>query len=132
MRNKKILIIDNDRDFRKVISQALIMRGYEAVLESSGYNGLIKVIKERPDAILLDIRMPGMNGVAVIRELKTDSRSAAIPIIVVTGAGSDDQVSAALESGANGVLLKPFNLEDLYAQIERVLFPRGGAGEGAR
>lgn len=124
MRNqKKIFIIDNDLDFRKVIGQALMLKGYEIVLESSGYNGLIKVLKERPDAILLDIRMPAMNGIAVLKELKTDSRTAAIPIIVVTGAGSDEQVSSAMEAGASGVLLKPFSLEELYAQIERVLFP---------
>lgn len=125
---KKILIIDNDKDFRDMISQALSRRGYEPVLEVTGNNGLHRAVREKPDLILLDIRMPAMNGITVLKDLKGDGRTFAIPVIVVTGMASDAQIAEAFESGASSVLLKPFNLEKLYSEIERVLSSRSTPG----
>lgn len=125
---KKILIIDNDKDFRDMISQALSRKGYEPVLEVTGNNGLHRAVREKPDLILLDIRMPAMNGITVLKDLKGDGRTFAIPVIVVTGMASDAQIAEAFESGASSVLLKPFNLEKLYSEIERVLSSRSTPG----
>ena len=125
---KKILIIDNDKDFRDMMSQALSRKGYEPVLEVTGNNGLHRAVREKPDAILLDIRMPAMNGITVLKDLKGDGRTFAIPVIVVTGMASDAQIAEAFDSGASSVLLKPFSLEKLYAEIERVLSARSYPG----
>lgn len=121
---KKILVIDNDREFRRFIGEALSIDGYEVLLESSGYNGIAKAVKERPDLILLDILMPSLNGVSVVRKLRSDPRTASVPVMIVTGEASGEQVAAVLAAGACGVLFKPFSLNTLYSEIRKTLSAR--------
>ncbi len=108
---KKVLVIDNNKDFRKTIADFLRVGGYEPIIVTSGYNGLIQANKKRPDLILLDIRMPRMNGLMALKKLKTGKKTAHIPVIIVTGASLDEtEEEDALKLGASLILEKPFKM----------------------
>ena len=122
---KKILIIDNNKEFRDTISAILETAGFEALPVSSGYNGLIRARKEQPDLILLDIRMPSMNGMMALRKLKTDRETARIPVVIVTGAALDEQdEQEALSLGAELILEKPFRMDCFLRMVEKYILKK--------
>ena len=89
MTTKRILIIDDEADIREATQMCLEITGeWEVVLASSGPEGLLKAAKEKPDAILLDIMMPGMDGLTTMQRLRENSDTAAIPIILLTAKSS--------------------------------------------
>lgn len=122
---KRILVIDNNKDFRNTLAAILKVAGFEALMVSSGYNGLIQAKKKHPDLILLDIRMPRMNGMMVLRKLKTDKETAHIPVIIVTGATLDEpEEEEALRIGAELILEKPFKMEYFFKTINKYIGER--------
>jgi CheY-like chemotaxis protein len=112
---KSVLVVDDDAAIRQYVKDALQESGYGVRTATDGASALAAVEVERPDLILLDVRMPGINGWGVLNEL----RSAAgphCPIVIMTGQyeGQDQ----ALASGAQGYLAKPFELDDLLESVE--------------
>ncbi|QDT12142.1 response regulator transcription factor [Stieleria marina] len=116
---KRILLIDDDHDILKATAMRLGSVGYDTVSNSNGAMGL-KIAKSCiPDAIVLDLRMPGMTGLDVLRELKSSSEAAAIPIVVVSASLIDQQ--AALDGGANYFVKKPYNGAQLIEVIDAAI-----------
>ena len=117
---RRILIIDDEEDLREVAQVALeTLVGWQVLTAASGAEGLERARAERPDAILLDVMMPGDDGVAALERLKADPGTAAIPVILLTA-----KVRVARhppESGAAGVILKPFDPLKLAAQVAEIL-----------
>ena len=114
-RQQSVLVVDDDPAIRRFIMDALEEGGYRVRAAAEGASALASVEAERPDLILLDVRMPGINGWDVLNQL----RSAAgpyCPIVIMTGQyeGQDQ----ALGSGAQGYLAKPFGLDDLLESVE--------------
>ena len=119
---RKILIIDDEEDIREVASLSLeTVAGWEVIRASSGAQGVARAAEHRPDAILLDVMMPGMDGPDTFRELRRNPATAGIPVLLLTAKvqGSDQRRFAGL--GVEAVLFKPFDPLTLATQISRAL-----------
>jgi two-component system, OmpR family, alkaline phosphatase synthesis response regulator PhoP len=117
--DRLILIIDDEEDIREVVQISLEeMAGWRTVGCGSGPEGMASARADHPDAILLDVMMPGQDGMAVLAELKADPLIASIPIIMLTAKAKTEQHPPA---AAAGVIVKPFDPAELAGQIARML-----------
>jgi CheY-like chemotaxis protein len=119
---RKILIIDDEDDIREVAALSLeSVAGWEVIKASSGAQGLARAEEHLPDAILLDVMMPGMDGPTTFRELRKNQVTAGIPVLLLTAKvqGTDQRRFADL--GVEAVLFKPFDPMTLSAQIASAL-----------
>lgn len=119
----KILLIDDEPYALEVLAKLLKANGYNAVSACGGEEGLVKAKQEKPDLILLDILMPGMNGHEVIKCLKKDDVTKAIPVIMVSAREDFKFGTESLSKveGAAGYVNKPIRLESLLPEIKKVL-----------
>jgi len=119
---RKILIIDDEDDIREVAALSLeSVAGWDVIKASSGAQGLARAVEHQPDAILLDVMMPGMDGPTTFRELRKNQATARIPVLLLTAKvqGTDQKRFADL--GVEAVLFKPFDPMTLSTQIARAL-----------
>lgn len=114
---KKILIIDDELEICSMVTEFLIDAGYAAFYALSGPEGLAMIKRDVPDLLLLDIGMPGMDGVEIMRQLREDYPS--LPVVVLTAHNDTDTVKKMLEYGVCEYLTKPINLETLSDQFVR-------------
>jgi len=121
MFKKKILIIEDTEFMKKLISDVLKEAGYEVVTASSGEEGLQKVREEKPDLVLLDVVMPGMDGFEVCRILREDESNNLMPIIMLTAQENEDHKLEGLELGADDYIIKPFNSRELVSRVRYTL-----------
>lgn len=119
----KILSIEDDADLQQVIAYVLKKKGWEVIFAYDGKDGLEKALELKPDLILLDMMLPGLNGIEVITALKAAPMTRAIPVIVMTAFPSDAQFleSVAIAMGAVEYLAKPVHIDVLASTIERLL-----------
>ena len=117
----KILVVDDEDEVRFLLAKLLKVRNHDAILASSGEEGLEAAVKYRPDAIILDICMPGTDGLDVLRQLKETEETSAIPVIMLTGVAGKEPLKEAMYWYAEQYLTKPFDEVTLSAAIERVL-----------
>ncbi len=122
----KILLIEDNEQNRYLLTFLLEQRGHEVVPAVTGSVGLELAAKIRPDLILLDIQLPGMDGYAVARALKNDARLKSIPIVAVTSYAMVGDREKALAAGAKGYIEKPINPETFVEEIERYISSPGG------
>jgi len=118
----KILIIDDEDDIREVASLSLqTVAGWEVIVANSGAQGVARAAEQRPDAILLDVMMPGMDGPTTFRELRKNPATARIPVVLLTAKvqGTDQRRFADL--GVEAILFKPFDPLTLAGQISSAL-----------
>ena len=119
---KMILVIDNDREFTSLLNKFLTdICGYEVRIVPDGYNGMILAKKLVPALILLDIRMPAMNGLGILEKLKSDEKTAHIPVIILTGFDDDEVKNKAFSLKAADYLAKPIDLEILRLRVAAAL-----------
>jgi len=122
MGNKKILIVDDEDDIREVATMSMEMTaGWEVVGARSGAEGLQKARAEKPDAILLDVMMPVMDGPATLQKLRADPEIAALPVVFLTAKLQATDRRRLAELGAAGVLAKPFDPMTLADQVKEAL-----------
>ena len=105
----KILIVDDLPDNSNLLARLVKDQGYEASVAFNGPQALELAAAERPDVILLDVMMPGMDGIEVCRRLKADEELRNIPVILVTAKDLDEDVVRGLDAGADDYVTKPFN-----------------------
>jgi two-component system, cell cycle response regulator DivK len=117
----RILLIEDNEQNRYLLTFLLGQRGHEVVAAVSGSLGLELAAKVSPDLILLDIQLPGMDGYAVARALKSDPRLKSIPIVAVTSYAMVGDREKVLAAGAEGYIEKPINPETFVAEVERFL-----------
>jgi len=117
----RILVIDDDLDSLKLIGLMLQRQGYEVSAAGGGTQGLAQAERERPDLILLDVMMPGIDGYELCRRLKSDPRLASIPVIIFTAKTSADDKIAGFEAGADDYLTKPTHPTELASRIKALL-----------
>ena len=115
---KKILVIDDEEWLRGMVNLALCQRGYEVVEAENGAVGIEKARKELPDLILCDVNMEKMDGYLTLSSLRSDSATAAMPFILMTGLADNAGMRHGMELGADDYLPKPFTIEALYAAVE--------------
>ena len=119
---KRVFIIDDDRDHAESVADILTMRGYEIEIAYSGEQGAARFREADFDVVLLDVRLPGMNGVETFFEFRKIRPG--VSVILMTGFSVEQLVAQAVENGALGVLYKPFAISDLLEALEKVK-PRG-------
>ena len=121
----KVLIVEDHPDMRDLLGRIVEGMGYVPVLASGGEEGLDKAIAEKPNFILLDIRMPLMDGREVARRLRANPETKEIPILAATALFRSDDLKACLEAGCNAYMVKPFGVRDLQRKIRELLAATG-------
>jgi DNA-binding response OmpR family regulator len=117
----RILVVDDEPHIRRVLSAILGSRGYEVMMASDGNQGLSELGNEDVDLVILDLMMPGANGLEILSKIRTDPLRSETPVIILTAKGQDTDREAALAGGANDFLTKPFSPKKLIARIEEIL-----------
>lgn len=122
MSSKQILMIDDEVDIQTVARIGLTtLSGWDVLTASSGAEGIAQALRRQPDAILLDVMMPDMDGVATLKVLKADAQTQAIPVIFLTAKSKAADRKKLYEAGAQGVINKPFDPTTLASQISGFL-----------
>ena len=119
--SKRILVVEDQEDNRRIIRDLLSASGYQLVEATTGEDGLKLATSAKPDLILMDIQLPGMDGYEVTRRIKANPQLAHIPIIVVTSYALSGDDKKAFEAGCNGYVTKPFSPRVLLAKIREFL-----------
>lgn len=117
---KKILIIDNEEEFCNLVKETLGLWGFEVAIATDGKHGLNLAKRERPDIILLDIIMPGMDGLQVLERLKADAATSEIPVIMLTAVDAEESKEKALALYDEEYITKPVHFSDLKLKIDEV------------
>jgi len=118
---QKIVLIEDEEDIAELIKLQAEMAGYKVSVSQDGLNGYELVLKEKPDVILLDIMLPGQNGLDVCRRIKANSELKQTPIIMLTAKSEETDVVLGLELGADDYVTKPFSPRVLLSRIKAVL-----------
>lgn len=121
MEKKSVLVVEDEEDICELIRYNLDREGYRVLCAATGEDGLATARRETPDAILLDLMLPGVDGLEVCRQLKASSETSAIPIIMVSARGEEAEVVSGLEIGADDYVPKPFSPRVLMARTRAVL-----------
>lgn len=121
MGTKRVLIVEDESSSRILLREMLSRSGYEPCEAEDGTEGLAKAEDLRPDVILLDVRMPGIDGYEVCQGLKENPETKSIPVIFVTAVLDDELNRLAYQAGAAACLTKPFRREALLALVEAVI-----------
>ena len=119
---KQVLFIDDELHVRQVVKACLeTLGGWNVLLAASAQDGLVKAVSEKPDAILLDVMMPGMDGLALLQELKDNPVTESIPVVFLTARRSLTEPQRFQDLGVKGAIAKPFNSLTLAPKIANVL-----------
>lgn len=129
MPRRKIVVIEDEPDILEAIEYNLEREGFQVITAGSGDEGLRTVVREGPDLLLLDLLLPGLDGIEVCRKLKMDPMTQKIPIIMVSAKGEESDIVLGLGVGADDYVTKPFRPKELIARVRAVL-RRGAFREG--
>lgn len=118
---KKILVVDDEPNILKVLNSRLKASGYEVVVASDGMQATMKAHKEKPDLIIMDIKMPGGDGLSVYKNLQLSDDTGMIPLIFITAYPNEEYRKQAMEMGADDFITKPFDEKKLMEKIKKAL-----------
>lgn len=119
---KKILVVDDEQDILRVVTFRLKKAGYEVISAVDGQKGFDLIEGHKPDLVLLDLRLPVLNGDEVCRQVKADDKLKHIPIILLTATGSISKIAEKTkELGADDYIMKPFDPEELIEKIKKFM-----------
>ena len=121
MAKEKILVVDDEEDILELIRFNLVREGYKVLCAPSGEEAMNIAQSEIPDLMVLDLMLPGIDGLEVTRVLKNDSRTMDIPIVMLTAKGEEADIVTGLELGADDYITKPFSPRVLVARVRAVL-----------
>lgn len=125
MDDEKILVVDDDEKICQILSLYLRSKGYDVVTCRNGANAITIFETEKPDLVLLDVMLPGMDGWEILAKLRAFSR---VPVIMLTAKGETEDRIHGLDHGADDYIVKPFDSKELVARI-RAVFRRAGAAQ---
>jgi DNA-binding response OmpR family regulator len=121
----RILIAEDERDIRELISFTLRFAGHDVIAVSNGAEAVAAAINELPDLVLMDVRMPRMTGYEACEIMKADSATAKIPVVFLSAKGQESEVKAGIEAGADEYIIKPFSTDELTARVKSILSQYG-------
>lgn len=116
-----ILIVEDEIDIANLVAFNLERSGFQVTIASDGREGLEKVLQEQPSLVILDLMLPGMDGYQVLKEMQRDSRSHAIPVLMLTAKGQIDDRIKGLELGADDYITKPFSPKELILRVKAII-----------
>ncbi len=116
-----ILVADDDPLALQVVTHRLGNTGFKVVAVTAGIQAIDVTHNVSPDLIILDAMMPGKDGFAVLRELKSGSSTAHIPVLMLTARRTEQDIVATLDAGASDYLIEPFNVDELFSRVMRLL-----------
>jgi DNA-binding response OmpR family regulator len=120
-RSLSLVVADDDPDILRLLERRLSRRGYEVVAAADGGAALAAVRRVRPDAVVLDRVMPAMSGEEVCAAIKSDERTAAIPVVLLSAQASEREIVEGFGVGADDYLTKPFDLDELDERLRRLV-----------
>ena len=119
--SKKILAIDDENDVLLIIKTTLTGEGYKVLTASNGFDGLALAEDHKPDIIILDLRMPEMDGMEVLDQLRENEKTEKTPVIILTGVSDKEKIREALDKGIIYYIVKPFECQDLVSKVNLAL-----------
>jgi len=130
---RKILLVDDENTLLETMAYNLEQSGYQVITAADGYSALEAARKEEPDLVILDIMLPGIDGLEVCRQLRREHNTATIPILMLTAKGEEIDKVVGLEVGADDYVTKPFGRRELLARVRALLrraeYPPAHSGE---
>lgn len=121
MARKNIFVVEDEEDILELLRFHLTHEGYTVTTATTGEDAVKGIARKIPDLVLLDLMLPGLNGLEVCRILKKDPKTAGIPIVMVTAKGEESDVVVGLELGADDYITKPFSIKVLIARVRALL-----------
>lgn len=121
MANELILIIEDNEKNRKLARDVLQVKGYQTIESETAEEGLKLAAEKSPALILMDILLPGMDGITAMKQLRADARTKTIPIIAFTASAMTNNRTSMLAEGFDGYQTKPISLKDFLGEVKRVL-----------
>ncbi len=121
MSRATILVVDDEEDIRELVELNLTREGYKVLTCETGEQALVLTRSKTPDLIVLDLMLPGIDGLEVCRRIKADSVTQQLPVVMLTAKGEESDIVAGLELGADDYVTKPFGGKVLVARIRRLL-----------
>ncbi len=119
--DRKILLVDDEEGFLSVIKEALEIRGFDVITAKSAIEAGLELSSKKPDLILMDIKMPGIDGLQACTAIKNNLNTSDIPIIVVSAISEEAQIKKANKIGISDYFVKPVDIEKLMKRIKEVL-----------
>lgn len=120
-----ILIIEDDQNSRKLVRDVLQVKGYRTLESETAEEGLRLAQAQRPALILMDIQLPGMNGIEALKVLRANPSTAQIPVVAITASVMQQDKQQVVDSGFDGFIEKPINLREFLATVQGALKPQG-------
>ena len=121
-----ILIVDDEREIRELLRYNLEREGYHVLVSTGGEDALKRIFATHPDLVLLDLLLPGLNGLEVLREVRAEPSTRDLPIILLTARGAEMDKLLGFERGADDYITKPFSPREVIARVDAIL-RRAGA-----
>ena len=121
MAKKNIFVVEDEEDILDLIRHHLTKEGFAVATATNGLEAVKAIQRKPPDLILLDLMLPGLDGLEVCRQLKKDSKTAGVPILMVTAKDEESDVVTGLELGADDYIVKPFRMKELIARVRAAL-----------
>jgi CheY-like chemotaxis protein len=120
-KKQRILIVDDEAPMRELLLESLSPEGYDLVAATDGRDALNQVLRQAPDLILMDVRMPKLDGVTLCKALRIEKETQTIPIIVLTALASRDRLEECMAAGADDFISKPFDVVELRIRVRAML-----------
>jgi CheY-like chemotaxis protein len=121
--SRHVLVVDDDPRLLHIVAMYLGIEGYDVAIAANGEEGLAEMQKRRPDLVILDIMMPGIDGIEACRRIRADPDTADIPVLMFSALSGDEDVERARLAGANHLITKPFNLVGLGSVVKSFFAP---------
>jgi CheY-like chemotaxis protein len=118
---KKVLIIEDHSDMRELLTWQIELMGFLPIPARRGIEGVEKSLSEKPDLIIMDIMMPGMDGWQAAREIRANAATKDIPILAATALFRDADLKSCIEAGCNGYIIKPFTFQELQGKVRELV-----------
>jgi two-component system cell cycle response regulator DivK len=121
MANELILIVEDNEKNRKLARDVLQFKGYRTIEAETGENGVTLAVEQKPDLILMDYQLPGIDGIEAFRRIRGDASTAHIPIVAVTASAMPEEAKKMKEAGFDGFQTKPLNVKEFVQAVAAVL-----------
>jgi two-component system sensor histidine kinase ChiS len=121
--SKQILVVDDEPSISRLIKMSLAVEGYEVRTASSGFDALEELEKGKPELLLLDIMMPGMNGFEVCTEIRSKPQFKGMKIVFLTAMGNPGDAQRGFAVGGDDYIIKPFDPEELLSKVQTIIGP---------